>query len=72
MIEYPRSAFATLLVLLPGWLVARAAGPASASATVAWAFACPSSRRQSSSRVHGSIRLAVGVLAATEVRHGSS
>src|SRR4051812_26715023 len=64
MIEYLRLAFATLLVLLPGWLVARALGQRSTSATVAWAFGSLFVAWALVFVVHGTIWLAVGILAA--------
>jgi hypothetical protein len=70
MIEYLRLAFATLLVLLPGWLVARALGQRSTSAAMAWAFACIFVAWAVVFVVHGTIWLAVGVLAAIGVAAG--
>jgi hypothetical protein len=70
LIEYLRLAFATLLVLLPGRLVARALGQRSTSATVVWAFACLFVAWAAVFVVHGTIWLAVGVLAAIGVAAG--
>jgi hypothetical protein len=63
LIEYLRLAFATLLVLVPGWLVARALGQRSTSAMVVWAFACLFVAWTAVFVVHGTIWLAVGILA---------
>jgi hypothetical protein len=67
LIEYLRLAFATLLVLAPGRLVARALGQRCTSATVVWAFACLFAAWAAVFVVHGTIWLAVGVLAAIGV-----
>ena len=67
MTDYLRLAFATAVVLLPGWLVARAFGQRSASATVAWGLAVVFAAWAVVFTVHGSIRLALGVIAAIGV-----
>jgi hypothetical protein len=64
MTEYLRLAYATLLVLAPGWLVARALGQRSTSATLAWATGAVFVSWAVVFLVHGTIWLAVGVLAA--------
>ena len=67
MTDYLRLAFATSVVLLPGWLVARALGQRSASATVAFGLAAVFAAWAVVFTVHGSITLALGVLAAIGV-----
>ena len=64
MIEYLRLAVATLLVLLPGRLVGRALGQRSTAATLVWALACLFVAWAVVFVVHGTIWLAIGVLAA--------
>jgi hypothetical protein len=63
VVEFIRLAVATLLVLAPGWLVARAFGQRSGSATLVWAAAAVFVAWAVVFVVHGSIWLAVGVLA---------
>src|SRR5580765_3192289 len=70
VIEYLRLAGGTLLVLLPGWLVARAFGQRSASATLVWAIACVFAAWSVVFVAHGTIWVAVGVLAAIAVVAG--
>jgi hypothetical protein len=65
--DYLRLAFATAVVLLPGWLVARAFGQRSASAAVAFGLAAIFAAWAVVFTVHGSISLALGVLAAIGV-----
>jgi hypothetical protein len=65
--EYLRLAVATLLVLLPGRLVARALGQRGSSATLAWAAAAVFVAWAVVFAVHGTIWLAVGVLGAISV-----
>jgi len=67
VIEYLRLAFGTALVLLPGWLVARALGRRSVSATLAWSLASVFVAWAVVFTVHSSIRLAVVVLAVIAV-----
>ena len=62
MIEFLRLAFGTLLVLLPGRLVARALGQRSASATLVWALASSFVAWAVVFLVHGTIWLAIGIL----------
>src|SRR5262245_60860984 len=64
MSEYLRLAFGTIVVLAPGWLVARALGQRGASATLAWALAVVFAAWTVTFVVHGSIALALGVLIA--------
>lgn len=70
MIEFLRLAFATLLVLLPGRLVARALGQRSTSTTLVWALASLFLAWGVVFVVHGTIWLAAGVLAAIAVAAG--
>jgi hypothetical protein len=70
LIEYVRLAVATLLVLAPGWLVARALGQRSTSATVVWAFGCLFVAWAVVFILHRTIWLAVAVLAAIGVAAG--
>ncbi len=70
MIEYLRLAFATLIVLAPGWLVARALGQRSASATLVWATAAVFVAWAVVFLVHGTIGLAVALLAVIAVAAG--
>jgi hypothetical protein len=67
VIEYLRLAFATLIVLLPGRLVARALGQRSTVTSLVWAFACLFVAWAVVFVVHGTIWLAVGILAAIAV-----
>jgi hypothetical protein len=62
VIDYLRLAFATAVVLLPGWLVARALGRRSASTTVAFGLAAIFAAWAVVFAVHGSIDLALWVL----------
>jgi hypothetical protein len=62
ILDYIRLAFATAVVLLPGWLVARAFGQRSASAALAWAFAALFVAWAVVFTVHASIRLAGAIL----------
>jgi hypothetical protein len=63
MIEYLRLAFGTVVMLLPGALVARAFGQRSASATLAWGLACVFVAWAIVFTVHSNIRLAALILA---------
>jgi hypothetical protein len=63
ILDYLRLALATGLVLLPGHLVARALGQRSVSATIAWTMAALFLAWALVFAVHGSVWLAVGVLA---------
>src|SRR5438132_9688532 len=65
--DYLRLALATLIVLAPGWLVARALGQRSVSATLAWTTAAVFLAWLVVFVVHGGIWLAVAVLAAIGV-----
>ncbi|MBV8396312.1 MAG: hypothetical protein JO064_08655 [Actinobacteria bacterium] len=67
MTDYLRLAVATLLVLAPGRLVAHALGQRSSSATLAWGTAAIFVAWTVVFVVHGTIWLAVGVLAAIGV-----
>jgi hypothetical protein len=67
VIEYVRLGYATGLVLLPGWLVARALGQRGAAPTLAWAFAAMFVAWAVTFAMHGSIRLALGIFAAIGV-----
>ena len=62
--EYFRLVFGTVLVLLPGRLVARSLGQKSTSLTLAWAFASLFVAWTVVFVVHGTIWLAAGILAA--------
>ncbi len=64
MIDYLRLAFGTIVVLLPGFAVARALGQRSVSATLAWALAAAFFAWAVVFTVHSNIKLAVIVLAA--------
>jgi hypothetical protein len=68
--EYLRLAFATAIVLLPGFLVARALGQRSVSAGLAWAFLVLFAAWAVVFAAHGTIRLAAGILAGTGVSAG--
>jgi hypothetical protein len=68
--EYLRLAFATCVVLLPGFLVARALGQKSASAGLAWAFLALFAAWGVVFAVHGTIRLAAGILAGIGILAG--
>lgn len=70
MSEYLRLAIATLLVLLPGRLIARALGQRSTSTTLVWATAAVFVAWAVVFVVHGTIWLAVGVLVAIAVAAG--
>jgi hypothetical protein len=63
VIEYLRLAFGTGLVLLPGWLVARALGRRSVSAALAWSLASLFVAWAIVFAVHSNVRLAVLILA---------
>jgi hypothetical protein len=67
MSEYLRLALATVLVLLPGRLVARALGQRSTATTFVWAMTAIFVAWAVVFVVHGTIRLALGVLAAIAV-----
>jgi hypothetical protein len=67
MTTYLRLAAGTLLVLLPGWLVARALGQRSTSATLVWALACQFLAWAVVFAVHGTILLAIGIVAGIAV-----
>ncbi len=62
--EYLRLGFATLVVLAPGWLVARALGQRGAAPTLAWGLAAVFVAWAVTFAVHGSSSLALGVLLA--------
>jgi hypothetical protein len=64
---YLKLVAATLLVLLPGSLLARALGRASVSATLAWSLAGISVAGAIMFAVHGSLDLAIGLYAAVGV-----
>jgi hypothetical protein len=68
--EYLRLAFATLLVLLPGRLVARALGQSGTAATLAWALAAQFLAWAVVFVVHGTVWLAIGVLGGIAVVAG--
>jgi len=70
ILDYLRLAAATLLVLAPGRLVARALGQRSSSATLVWATAAVFVAWAVVFTVHGSIWLAIGVLAGIGVIAG--
>jgi hypothetical protein len=63
MIDYLRLAFGTIVVLLPGFAVARALGQRSMSAVLAWALAAAFVAWAVVFTVHSNIRLAVLILA---------
>ncbi|MEI8105466.1 MAG: hypothetical protein WCH31_06460 [Actinomycetes bacterium] len=67
MTEYLRLAAATAVVLAPGFLIARAFGQRSTSATLAWAFAAIFAAWTVVFVVHGTISLALVVLGAIGV-----
>jgi hypothetical protein len=67
VIDYLRLALGTILVLLPGFAVARALGQRSVSATFAWALAAAFVAWTVVFAVHSNIKLAVLVLAAITV-----
>jgi hypothetical protein len=67
MIDYLRLAFGTIVVLLPGFAVARALGQRSVSAVLAWALAAAFVAWAVVFTVHSNIKLAVLVLAAITV-----
>jgi hypothetical protein len=62
--EYLRLAFGTVVVLAPGWLVARALGRRGAAPTLAWGLAAVFAAWTVTFAVHGSITLALVVLLA--------
>jgi hypothetical protein len=64
MIDYLRLAFGTIVVLLPGFAIARALGQRSVSAVLAWALAAAFVAWAVVFTVHSNIELAVLVLAA--------
>jgi hypothetical protein len=68
--EYLRLAFATLVLLLPGRLVARALGQAGASSALVWALAAQFVAWTVVFLVHGTIWLALGILAGIAVAAG--
>jgi hypothetical protein len=68
--DYLRLALATLLVLLPGRLIARALGQRGTAATLAWALAAQFVAWSVVFLVHGTVWLAIGVLAAIAVAAG--
>jgi hypothetical protein len=68
--EYLRLAFATYVVLLPGFLAARALGQRSASASLAWAFLAIFLAWGAVFVVHGTIRLAAAILAGIGIAAG--
>src|SRR5262249_36396929 len=70
IVDYVRLAFATGVVLLPGFLIARALGQRSASAGLAWAFLAMFAAWAVVFAVHGTIRLAAGILAGLGVSAG--
>jgi hypothetical protein len=65
--EYLRLAWATGIVLAPGWLLARALGQRGAVPALAWGFAAIFAAWAVTFAVHGSSRLATGLLAAIGV-----
>jgi hypothetical protein len=67
VIDYLRLAFGTIVVLLPGYAVARALGQRSVSAILAWSLAAVFVAWAAVFVVHSNIRLAVLVLAAITV-----
>jgi hypothetical protein len=68
--EYLRLAFATAVVLLPGFLIARALGQKTASAALAWAFAVLFVAWGVVFTAHGTIKLAAAILAGTGIVAG--
>ena len=64
MSEYLRLAFGTVVVLAPGWLVARALGQRGAAPTLAWGLAAIVVAWTVTFVVHGSIWIALVVLLA--------
>jgi hypothetical protein len=68
--EYLRLAFATGVVLLPGFLIARALGQRSVSASLAWAFLALFAAWAAVFAFHGTIKLAATVLAAIGIAAG--
>jgi hypothetical protein len=68
--EYLRLAFATGVVLLPGFLIARALGQRTVSAALAWAFMALFVAWAVVFTVHGTIRLAAAILTGTGVAAG--
>src|SRR5262249_7094070 len=68
--EYLRLAFATVVVLLPGFLIARALGQRSVSAALAWAFLALFGAWAVVFAVHGTIRLAAAILAGIGIASG--
>ena len=62
IVDYLRLAFATGLVLLPGWLVARALGQRSVSAALSWGFAALFLAWSAVFVAHGTIRLAIAIM----------
>jgi hypothetical protein len=62
--EYLRLAFGTIVVLAPGWLVARALRQRGAAPTLAWGLAAIFVAWAVTFTVHGSIWLALGLLLA--------
>ena len=67
MIDYLRLAFGTIVVLLPGYAVARAFGQRSVSAIFAWALAAAFVAWAVVFTVHSNLKLAVLMLAAITV-----
>jgi hypothetical protein len=67
VIDYLRLAFGTIVVLLPGFALARALGQRSVSAIVAWALAAAFVAWAVVFTVHSNIKLAVLVLAAITI-----
>jgi len=65
--DFLRLAFATVVVLLPGRLVARALGRRTIAATLAWAFAALFAAWAVVFAVHGGVTLALALLAAIGV-----
>ena len=68
--EYLRLAFATGVVLLPGFLIARALGQRSVSASLAWAFLALFAAWAAVFAFHSTIRLAATVLAGIGIAAG--
>jgi hypothetical protein len=67
VLEYLRLAGATVLVFLPGWLVARALGQRGGATMLAWAMAAVFVAWAAVFVVHGTIWLALGILATIAV-----